>query len=352
MKFGRLKSAWKAAGSRANDTRLLENGRPTEKGRGYQFTDEMVAAVDVAIELGRPLLVSGEPGCGKTELGYAVARQLGIGEVHLFTSKSGSEANELFYVYDALRRFRDAQIAAKHASATPYTPPPPESDVGDYVEFQALGRAILDAHERSDIAHLLRGRNAAVRTPDSPAHASVVVIDEIDKTPRDFPNDLLQEIESMSFQVREFPSDPKEPETPPGHTIARDKRPIVVITSNEERQLPDAFLRRCVFFEIPFPDSAMLKRIVDKGLDARLARMGLLPVDHRLGASQRDALVDLVLRFRNREPDKRPGIAELLDAAAIMAVQGNDDLALTRPVLAKLKRDKELFEGLLQSAEA
>lgn len=352
MKFGRLEMAWKDSGTAAGAGRLLENGRETEKGRSYQFTSDMVAAVDVAIELGRPLLVSGEPGCGKTELGYAIARKLDIDNVHLFTSKSNSEAGELFYVYDALKRFRDAQLAVRQAQSAPGAPLPVELDVGDYVEFQALGRAILDAHEYSDIAHLLRGRNAGSRKPDSAPSASVVVIDEIDKAPRDFPNDLLQEIEAMSFRVREFPSDPKDPETPPSDLILRSIRPIVVITSNEERQLPDAFLRRCVFFEIPFPDETMLRRIVDSGLHARLIRMGLVPTDHSLSDKRRDALVELVLNFRKLEPDKRPGISELLDAAAIMAVRGGGDIAQTRPALAKLKRDKDLFGHLVSGISA
>ncbi|WP_406854403.1 MoxR family ATPase [Alsobacter sp. KACC 23698] len=346
MSFGRLRASWTSAASKRQNTMLLENGRPTEKGKGYQFSAEMVAAVDVAIELGRPLLVSGEPGCGKTELGYAVARQLGIQNLHLFTSKSSSEANELFYVYDALKRFRDAQITTLHKPGAPGVAPPAETDVGDYVEFQALGRAILDAHDRDAVAHLLRGRNGAIRPPGSPPRPSVVVIDEIDKTPRDFPNDLLQEIEAMSFRVREFPADPKEPETPPGNEIDRTMRPIVLITSNEERQLPDAFLRRCVFFEIPFPDTWLLSRIVDRGLDARLSRMGLVPASHSLDPARRAALIDLVLRFRETDPDKRPGVSELLDAAAILSVHDTGDLTVTGPVLAKLKRDKDILAKL------
>src|SRR5688572_29920242 len=130
---------------------IEENGRIVpSKGRNYIFTKELIAAIDVAIGLGRPLLVSGEPGCGKTELGYAIARRMGIPRVHFFSTKSNSEARDLFYTYDAIGRFREAQTARTVTDA--------QSDTADYIEFQALGKAILDAHDRKDVEHLQIGR--------------------------------------------------------------------------------------------------------------------------------------------------------------------------------------------------
>src|SRR4051794_30762601 len=146
---------------------LNENGRPTSRGSGYQLDGEAIAAVDVALELGRPLLISGEPGVGKTELGYAVARTLQIPDIYLPSVKSTSDAGELFYTYDALQRLRDAQLGGNAAAAR---------DVGDYVEFQALGRAILSAHPRSAVASMLRGKHASAWDPAAAPRRSVVVI--------------------------------------------------------------------------------------------------------------------------------------------------------------------------------
>jgi MoxR-like ATPase len=323
--------------SEAADKRILfENGYQTSRGLGYVVNGDFARAVDAAIALGRPLLVAGEPGCGKTELGHAIARHLQIPRLHLYSVKSTSDANELFYTYDAIKRFRESQGAVGGA------------EVGDYVEFQALGRAILDAHERDRIAHLLRGAHADYRATNDPGPMrSVVVIDEIDKASADFANDLLHEIEGLRFRVKEFPAMngpdglKREPETPPGDAIAPEHRPIVVITSNEERQLPDAFLRRCVFLDVPFPDQNTLKTIVENGLINRLRRM--LGRDaaarHRLDAARRDALVDFFLRFRGVGPQKAPGIAELLDAAALAAIAPDKPLEAVAPAIVKTRPD-------------
>jgi len=345
MSFGELSMALAKdpSGAAANEMELTENGKLSQKGRGYQLGTDLIAAVDVALALGRPLLVAGEPGCGKTELGYAVARRLGIERLLLHTVKSSSDAGELFYTYDALQRFRDSQLGQ---AKTPDAPEPTQIDVGDYVEFQALGRAILDAHEYDEIAHMLRGKHRK-NQPPRPPRRSVVVIDEIDKAPRDFPNDLLHEIEALRFRVREFPAESSS-ETPPGDAIPAHLRPVVIITSNEERQLPDAFLRRCVFHEIPFPDAQTLSAIIASGLGARLARMGWKGGEPpALDPDRTDGLVNLLTRFRERDPDKKPGIAEMLDAAALLFISGDAELSVVRPAVAKLKRDANLFNDSL-----
>jgi MoxR-like ATPase len=339
MMFGELSRA--LTGGPAPSDALKENGRPTGRGVGYQLDQEVIAAVDVALELGRPLLISGEPGVGKTELGYAVARALQIPDIHLHTVKSTSDAGELFYTYDALQRLRDAQLGASAGAAR---------DVGDYVEFQAMGRAILGAHQRSAIGPLLRGKHQTEWDPGAKPGRSVVVIDEIDKAPKDFPNDLLHEIETMSFRIKEFPGTPA-PETPPLDSVDKSLRPFVVITSNEERQLPDAFLRRCVFHEITFPDAAKLKAIVKAGLANRLRRMGYKTDGAAtLGARTTDQLIDLLVKFRQAEPDKKPGIAEMLDAAALLFAAGGSDLSVVKPAMVKLKRDGMLFQDSIPSA--
>jgi MoxR-like ATPase len=332
---------------------IEENGRIVpSKGRNYIFTKELIAAIDVAIGLGRPLLVSGEPGCGKTELGYAIARRMGIPRVHFFSTKSNSEARDLFYTYDAIGRFREAQTARAASDA--------QSDTADYIEFQALGKSILDAHDKKDIEHLLNPRSA-YKHPGKPGR-SVVILDEIDKASRDFPNDLLREIEDLAFRVPELSqrgSGHADPETPGG--IPADRRPIVVVTSNEERQLPDAFLRRCVFHEIAFPDDATLMQIVASGLKKRLPSKWPDdpndPTGYDLPVEDGEVLLGLLAEFRDMRLDKRPGISETIDAATLLAYPRNlpspplaQRLPLVTPALAKLRNDRNLLAGLIDSA--
>jgi MoxR-like ATPase len=340
MMFGELSRAIKAGGRSSAQTILKENGKPTNRGLGYQFDDDLIAAVDVAMELGRPLLISGEPGVGKTELGYAIARSLEISNVYLYSVKSNSDASELFYTYDALQRLRDAQLGAGVPSIS-------APDVGDYIEFQAMGRAILSAHRYNAIAPLLRGRHLTEWSESTGPSRSVVVIDEIDKATKDFPNDLLHEIEMMSFRIKEFPGSPT-PATPLLDDIPKSLRPVVVITSNEERQLPDAFLRRCVFHEIAFPEPKKLKLIVQAGLANRLLRMGWKGKEvPALSRDTTDRLIALLVDFRKSDPDKKPGIAEMLDAAALLFMSGDVELSILRPALVKLKRDGALFQNAL-----
>src|SRR5262245_48811247 len=303
MGFGQLSSAPEDDAGHV----LLENGAQTIRGMGYQFDDEIKAAVDVALELGRPLLISGEPGVGKTELGYAIARRLRIPRVYLHSVKSTSDANELFYTYDALQRLRDAQLGATDANKPGNAGGDADaqanklSEAGDYVDFQAMGRAILDAHDRKSIGKLLQGTKHKTEWGEQTTPSrSVVVIDEIDKATKDFPNDLLHEIEAMTFRIKELPG---TPQTPPLGDVPLLRRPVVVITSNEERQLPDAFLRRCVFLEIPFPNDKKLKAILEVGLKFRLQRMGKQVEAPDLGTNRTDKLIGLVTAFRETEPD-------------------------------------------------
>ncbi|RDJ10101.1 hypothetical protein B5K05_13275 [Rhizobium phaseoli] len=323
------------------------------KGSGYVFSEDLEAAIDVAIGLGRPLLVSGEPGSGKTELGYAIARRLGIDRVQFFSTKSTSEARDLFYTYDAIGRFRDAQIAQTQGGRL--------SDVGDYIEFQALGRAILDSHHRADIAHLLRGRNR-YEHPGQPTR-SIVIIDEIDKAARDFPNDFLREIEDLSFRIVEFARsaddapDSSRPETPSGALLGHSVRPIIIVTSNEERQLPDAFLRRCIFHEITFPSDDVLARIIASGLERRMPPGDGAADRFVLPAREANALIELLRQFRNLPLEKKPGVAELIDAATLMAYPSQtkpppfeDRKKKTIAALAKLKLDRDTFADLIGGA--
>jgi MoxR-like ATPase len=323
-----------------HDSKLFENDVETGKGRIYRFTSAIEAAVDVAIGLGRPLLVAGEPGCGKTELGYAVARRLGIESLYFFSTKSSSEARELFYTYDAVGRFREAQLAAVRTKRER------TAVAGDFIRYQALGRAILDVHPQQDVEDLLKGRGHAA-LPDKPRR-SVVILDEIDKAPRDFTNDLLREIEDLSFQVPELGNRGGERDaTPPGSTIPAELRPILIATSNEESQMPDAFLRRCVFLAIEFPEPGVLNEILD-------LHLGRTVEGDKAGEDERATLLTLFTSLRKTGMQKDPGVAELIDAGRVMAARPADKaldkwIPQLAPALVKLKADLPLFKAALDA---
>ena len=226
-----------------------------EKGR-YLADDQLVAAVNTALVVEQPLLVTGDPGTGKTALAWAVATELGMGEVLDFHTRSDHQAKDALYEVDNLLRFYHAQVHDERATN-------PEN----YLKWNALGEAIRSTTRR------------------------LVLIDEIDKAPRDFPNDLLDEIDQMEFRVPELQM-----------KFRAALRPIVIITSNSERQLPDPFLRRCVFHRIEFPAADRLRAILEQ-------RLGHLKLPERLSAAA-------VKRFEEVRAipglEKKPATGELI----------------------------------------
>ena len=181
----------------------------------YVTTDDLNMAVNAAVALERPLLVTGEPGTGKTLLAEEVARSLGK-TLHQWHIKSTTKAKHGLYEYDAVSRLRDSQLGEEKVQ-----------DIRNYIEKGPLWHA-FDSEEQS-----------------------MVLIDEIDKADIEFPNDLLQELDRMEFYVHETQE-----------TIKAKKRPIIIITSNNEKELPDAFLRRCFFHYIRFPENDTMEQIV------------------------------------------------------------------------------------------
>ncbi|MBM2614237.1 MoxR family ATPase [Actinoplanes sp. LDG1-06] len=234
----------------------------------YRFTDPLKAAVNLAVSIGRPLLLQGDPGVGKTRLAHAIAYALGLPleQAHI---KSTSKGKDLLYAYDAVRRLHDAQLRIRRR----------KDDVRDYIRLGPLGRVIARAHH---------GRR------------SVLLIDEIDKADLDFPNDLLRELDELAFGVDEVPGWE--------HAVPRDRpdlRPIIVVTNNEEKTLPGAFLRRCIFHYIEFPAGR-------DDLDAILSMHGVTRPDLRA------AVIDVAGRLREMDLVKRPGLSELLDWAGFL----------------------------------
>ncbi len=181
----------------------------------YVATEDLTVAVNAAVLLERPLLIKGEPGTGKTELAKQVASALGLDLIE-WNIKSTTKAQQGLYEYDAVSRLRDSQLGDERVR-----------DVGNYIRKGKLWTA-FEADQKV-----------------------VLLIDEIDKADIEFPNDLLQELDKMAFHVYET-----------GETVAAKNRPVVIITSNNEKELPDAFLRRCFFHYISFPDQDTMRQIV------------------------------------------------------------------------------------------
>lgn len=238
--------------------RLDSAGLVGRDGYAYFPHPDLLAAANAALAIQLPLLLTGEAGCGKTDFAYAAARGLGddpqagpdTGELLECYVRSDSRARDLLYHYDAIRRFGDAQHGGEGGRRRAEDPRP-------YLRLQPLGRALMSRHLR------------------------VVLIDEIDKAPRDLPNDLLRELDQGHFEIPEIPA---EAEPPTGVEVVvevddpatfrnqmrrprPEQKPLVIITSNVERQLPDPFLRRCVFFHIPFPATAEIKAILRARFD-------------------------------------------------------------------------------------
>ncbi len=265
----------------------------------YVSTEDLTMAVNAAMTLGRPLLIKGEPGTGKTQLAEEVAQSI---DAPLFRwhIKSTTKAQQGLYEYDAVSRLRDSQLGDDRVQ-----------DIGNYIIKGKLWEA-FDCDQRA-----------------------VVLIDEIDKADIEFPNDLLLEIDKMEFHVYET-----------RETIVARQRPLVIITSNNEKELPDAFLRRCFFHYIRFPDHDTMQKIVDV---------------HFPGLKK--SLLDASLKvfFEMREVPglkKKPSTSELLDwiklllaedipADALQAEDKNSIIPKLHGALLKNEQDVHLFERLV-----
>lgn len=220
----------------------------------YVTSEPLRNAVNCSIALGRPLLIRGEPGTGKTLLAHSIAGALDK-KLLVWNIKSTTKAQEGLYVYDTVQRLNDSRFGDKDVS-----------DIKQYIKLGKMGQAFAAAEQM------------------------VLLIDEIDKADIEFPNDLLNELDEMRFYI---------PET--NETIVAKHRPITIITSNAEKELPDAFLRRCIFHYIEFPDKEMMNEIV---------RVHFPDIEQKLLTAARDTFY----RLRQEEAfRKKPSTSELID---------------------------------------
>ena len=241
--------------------------------RQYIASDELLRSVEVARALGKPLLIKGEPGTGKTQLAQAVAEQLDM-ELIIWNVKSTTKAQDGLYVYDTVARLYDSQFGGEGVN-----------DIARYIKLGKLGEAFRAEKQL------------------------VLLIDEIDKADLEFPNDLLWELDRMEFYI---------PETK--ETVRAKHRPIVIITSNAEKELPDAFLRRCIFHYIQFPDKEMMERIV---------RAHYPQVEDELLAQ---AMETFYLIRENYGVQKKPSTSELLDWIQALEIGGADPQKLRQTI--------------------
>ena len=257
----------------------------------YVASRELMNAVNVAMALEKPLLIKGEPGTGKTMLAEAIAKALDM-ELIVWGIKSTTKAQEGLYVYDTVQRLYDSQFGEGDVS-----------DISQYIKLGKLGET-FQAEEQA-----------------------VLLIDEIDKADLEFPNDLLWELDKMEFYINET----KE-------TVRAKHRPIVIITSNAEKELPDAFLRRCIFHYIDFPDREKMEEIIN-------VHFG--DIDRKLVKEAMKAFYDI---RGLRQIQKKPTTSELLDWIQALSVSGVDvsDIAEHIPyvgVLLKKNQDIDTLKG-------
>lgn len=263
-----------------------------EGSKNYVASEELMRSVNIAIALQKPLLIKGEPGTGKTMLAEAISQALGK-KLIIWNIKSTTKAQDGLYVYDVVQRLYDSQFGNEGVD-----------DIGKYVKLGKLGEAF---HSEEQV---------------------ILLIDEIDKADLEFPNDLLWELDKMEFYI---------PETK--ETVKAKQRPIVIITSNAEKELPDAFLRRCVFHYIEFPDKELMAQIV---------RVHFPDLDDKLLTQVLEAFYKI---RQLPQIKKKPSTSEIIDwiQALIHGGYDPDRVVAEVPYLGVLLKKNEDIDALRKS---
>ncbi len=278
----------------------------------YIPSEGLENAVNVALALGQPLLITGEPGTGKTRLADHIAWAFGLGDAIVFNAQTTSTAKDLFYRYDALGHFQYSQTSKELLE--------PKEVEEKFIEYQGLGKAIREKKR------------------------CVVLIDEIDKAPRDLPNDVLAALEKLEFKVSEI-----------SETYSADKTqmPIILMTSNSEKNLPDAFLRRVTYFHIPFPTGAMLLEILkaktdaldDVNLKAAIAHFESIRKGRKVKLKKNPATAELlywVLLLQKLKFD-----CTKLEDITSLSEEEKKNLGISYSVLAKNKEDLAALKTII-----
>ncbi len=307
-----------------------QDGERDSQGRLYYpyLPDEnLKEAVNLAIDLERPLLLEGEPGCGKTRLAGAIAYEFTKGKIdeegkwwpyYIWNVKSTSRARDGLYTYDAVARLRDAQLVGAERL----------QDYLDETELQDLAERLRNRTKYRELGAL---GEALQHTDCRP----ILLIDEIDKADTDFPNDLLLELEERRFEIPET----GEQIPPPGQ---QPKTPIIVITSNCSKPLPEPFLRRCLYFFVEFPDEDLLLQIVDK-------RFTLTKKQDELVAKAVDRFFEIRDLLKERPGSRPPGTSEFLEFLTALLRKSKQSLPQARKDLENLANRQPLLGTLLKT---
>lgn len=310
----------------------------------YKLSKDQQDVIDMAMEMNKPLLLSGKPGTGKTQMAhsYIFQNDKGFQDVFQFNTKSTSVYKDLLYSYDAIEHFRDTQISKDKETAKP---------AEDFIRLQALGKAIVLAKglnhpifKKDKWKTILMNSFQKQNVDDvyKLNSKNLVLIDEIDKAPRDFPNDLLNELDNFEFSINEIDETISFRDSEDQDKL---KNILILITSNNEKNLPDAFLRRCLFFHIEISEQKLkeiiLQKLQDLNIDLNTYKKDESWLNDRIQEIQKIYLENRI--------EKKPGAAECIEWAVWMSQkeENKKNVEQSLYLLFKKKQDLDVAKEIL-----